>query len=368
MIDLFVAFQTFITANGLEPWLRFSVIVALALSASIGARTAFRRARRLVATNRNIFLKTLPIALAIPVQMFIWLVTTEVVLRTFKDIRAIVPIEDLKTVFAIGYIAVVTLALLRVNRCYFRAQREASLRGDLAGIDLGAMDLLSKVLAVLIALCAFLTALPVFGVSIGGLLAIGGVGGAIAGFAVKDTVANVLGAVMINVDQPFRVGDWVKLPAHNIEGVVEEIGWGQTTIRKFDKRPVYVPNSMLSTVLIENPGRMTHRRILERVGIRYDDFDKLPAIVEAIELYLRAQVDLDQSQKPVAYFISYGAYSLDIEVIAYTQKTAWLDYLAVHQTVLLDIGKIIARFGAEIAFPTQVLQMSNAPLSNAAAS
>lgn len=359
MIELFTTFQTFIKTNGLEPVLSFVVILALALSVSIGVASAFRRVASILGHQRNIFLKILPSALSLPTQLLIWLGTTEIVFRTFKAIREALSFDGMNDFFTVGYIAIVTAALLRVNHRYFKAQRDACWRGDIVGVDLGAMDLLSKVLAVLTIVCAVLTLLPVFGVSIGGLLAIGGIGGAIAGFAVKDTVANLLGAAMINIDQPFRVGDWIKLPAHNIEGVVEEIGWGQTTIRKFDKRPVYVPNAMLGTVLIENPGRMTHRRIMERVGIRYDDFDKLPAIVEAISAYLRTMPDIDQSQTPTAYFVGYSAYSLDIEITAYTKKTAWLDYLHVHQAVLIDVGRIIARHGAEIAFPTQVLQVAN---------
>lgn len=359
LLEYFTSFQKFIKANGLEPFLSFGIILALTLSISIAVRSFFRRACRRAGKARNIFLRVLPGAMAVPAQMLIWLGATEIVFRTFKAIRTAVPFEEVDVAFAIGYIAVVTLALLRLNRRYFRAQREGIMRGDIVGIDMGSMDLLSKVLVVLTFIGAVLTALPVFGVSIGGLLAIGGVGGAIAGLAVKDTIANVFGSVMINIDQPFRVGDWIKLPAHNIEGTVEEIGWGQTTIRKFDKRPVYIPNSMLGNVLIENPGRMTHRRILEKVGIRYDDFNQLPAIIDSINDYLKSNLDLDQSQNPLARFVGYSAYSLDIEIAALTKKTAWLEFLQVHQGVLIEIGKLIAQHKAEIAFPTQVLQVAN---------
>lgn len=358
MIEAFAAFQDFIRANELEGLLRAGIIITLTLAVSVAVRALLRRIRRRTDNSRMIFLRVLPQAVALPLQAIIWLGAAEVIFRSFKDVRDVIALDEVDTILAIGYLAIVTLGLMSLNQRYFRAQRDAYIRGDLVGLDLGNADLLRKVLVVLIFAGAVLVALPIFGVSIGGLLAVGGIGGAIAGFAVKDTLANVLGSIMINIDRPFRVGDWVRLPSHDIEGVVEEIGWGQTTIRKFDKRPVYVPNSMIGNVLIENPGRMTHRRIREQVAIRYSDFDKLPAVIESIQAYVRGHPDLDQKQTPVVRFVSYGAYSLDIEVTAYTTKTAWLDFLAVHQGVLVEIGKIIARHGAQIAVPTQVLQMS----------
>ena len=84
------------------------------------------------------------------------------------------------------------------------------------------------------------------------------------------------------------VGDWIRSPDRDIEGTVEHIGWRLTRIRTFDKRPLYVPNSTFLSVALENPSRMTHRRIYETIGVRYDDAGKVPGIIQQVEAMLRS--------------------------------------------------------------------------------
>ena len=116
-----------------------------------------------------------------------------------------------------------------------------------------------------------LMVLQSLGVSVSGLLAFGGIGGIAVGFAAKDMLANFLGGLSIYLDRPFAVGDWIRSPDRSIEGTVEDIGLRVTRIRTFDQRPLYVPNSTFSSVSLENPSRMTNRRIYETIGVRYED-------------------------------------------------------------------------------------------------
>src|SRR5690625_5369845 len=78
--------------------------------------------------------------------------------------------------------------------------------------------------------------------------------------AAQDLLANFFGGFTVFMDRPFSVGDWVRSPDREIEGIVEKIDWRITTIRKFDKRPMYVPNAMFTTMTLENPSRMSHRQ------------------------------------------------------------------------------------------------------------
>ena len=103
------------------------------------------------------------------------------------------------------------------------------------------------------------------------------------GFAAKDLLANFFGGMMIYMDRPFSVGEWIRSPDKEIEGTVEDIGWRLTRIRTFDKRPLYIPNSVFANISVENPSRMTSRRIYETVGIRYDDIDKMDLIVAQVK-------------------------------------------------------------------------------------
>ena len=195
------------------------------------------------------------------------------------------------------------------------------------------------------------------GVSISGLLAAGGIGGIAIGLAARDMLANFFGGLTIFLDRPFKVGDWIASPDREIEGDVEEIGWRQTVVRRFDKRPIYVPNSVFTNIVVINPQRMPHRRIYETIGIRYDDFDCIEAILQDVRDMLHAHDDITNDQRQMVFFTSYGASSLDFIVYCFCVTREWGEYLRVQEDVLLRIGRIIAEHGAEIAYPTRTLKM-----------
>lgn len=190
-----------------------------------------------------------------------------------------------------------------------------------------------------------------------GVLAFGGIGGIAVGFAAKDLLANFFGGLMVYLDRPFAVGDWVRSPDQEIEGTVEEIGWRLTRIRTFDKRPLYVPNSVFTQITVENPSRMSHRRIYETIGVRYDDLAKVAPIVEDIRAMLRSHPEIQQDQTMIVNFNQFNASCLDIMVYTFTRTTAWVHFHAVKQDVLLRIADIIAAHGAEIAVPTRTLHL-----------
>jgi MscS family membrane protein len=166
---------------------------------------------------------------------------------------------------------------------------------------------------------------------------------------------------MIFLDRPFSVGDWVRSPDRDIEGTVEDIGWRLTRIRTFDKRPLYLPNSIFSSLAVENPSRMYNRRIYETIGLRYDDIGSMEAIVAAVREMLVNHDDIDQQQVLMVNFVTLGASSVDFFVYTFTKTIDWQTYHRVKQDVLLKIAGIIEQHGAEIAFPTQTLHMQPEP-------
>ncbi|MCL2876308.1 MAG: mechanosensitive ion channel family protein [Betaproteobacteria bacterium] len=213
---------------------------------------------------------------------------------------------------------------------------------------------IAQLLRIAVWITTFLVVLQSLGFSIEGVLAFGGIGGIAIGFAAKDLLANFFGSLMIYFDRPFAVGDWVRSPEKDIEGTVEDIGWRLTRIRTFDRRPLYVPNSVFATITVENPSRMSHRRINETIGLRYNDISKVAAIVEDIQAMVCAHPGIDQNQPIVVNFDKFNAFSLDIVVRALSHVTAGADFQHLKQDILLTIADIIARHGAEIAFPTRV--------------
>ncbi|MGE4125433.1 MAG: mechanosensitive ion channel family protein [Pusillimonas sp.] len=224
-------------------------------------------------------------------------------------------------------------------------------------VDITTVDAIGKLLRISVLITAVLVGMQSLGFSISGLLAFGGIGGLAVSFAAKDLLANFFGGLMIYMDRPFAVGDWVRSNDRNIEGTVEEIGWRLTRIRTFDKRPLYVPNAIFTSISVENPSRMTNRRISETVGVRYDDNAAVAKIVEDIKTMLRGHPEIDTDQTLIVNLNQYGPSSLDIMIYTFTKTTQWVLFHEIKQDVLLKIGDIIASHGAEIAFPTQTLHV-----------
>jgi len=200
-------------------------------------------------------------------------------------------------------------------------------------------DAIAKLVRLSVIITAVLVILQTLGFSVSGVLAFGGIGGIAVGFAAKDLLANFFGGLMIYLDRPFLIGDWIRSPDREIEGTVEHIGWRLTTIRSFSKRAIYVPNSMFASISVENPSRMTHRRIYETIGLRYDDADKVVDVLKDIETMLRQHPEIDDTQTLMVH------------------TTNWVKFQAIKQDVLLKIEKIIREHGAEIAFPTSTVHV-----------
>jgi MscS family membrane protein len=226
-------------------------------------------------------------------------------------------------------------------------------------IDRTTVDALSKLGHLIIIVTTLLTVMQTLGVSVSGLLAVGGVGGIAVGFAAKDILANFFGGFTIYMDRPFVVGDWIRSPDKDIEGTVEKISWRYTQIRRFNKNPIYVPNSIFTTIAVENPSRMSNRRIKETIGIRYVDIKAMPAIVSEIKTMLKNHPDIDQSTTLIVNFNAFSSSSIDIFVYAFSRTTVWEEFHGVKQDVLLKIADIVAKHGAEIAFPTQTIHIAD---------
>lgn len=220
------------------------------------------------------------------------------------------------------------------------------------------VELITKIAFTALSLFAAVMVLQTFGVKIGGVLAISGAGALIVTWAAKDALANFFGGLMIYFDRPFDIGDWIRLPDQTIEGTVEKVGWRLTRIRTFDKRPLYVPNSIFSTVSVENPSRMTNRRIQTTFGVRYCDAPKIDAITNDIEQMLKEHPEIDQRQTTIVKLVEFGESSLNILVYTFTKTTLWVKFQAIQQDVFLKIIEIVYnKHKASMAFPTRTLDV-----------
>ena len=270
----------------------------------------------------------------------------------------VVQFRSIQSMIILLLVFVVLYRLISVveHRFLDRAERMQKEKKDADLIlDPGAIRAFGRVMKGVILVIAGLSLMSNLGIRIEGLLAFGGIGTIMIGILARETLANHFSGLVIFMDRPFDVGDWVRIQALGVEGMVETIGWRITCVRSFDQRPLYVPNSLISANVIENPQRMLNRRIYEYIGLRYDDIGVLKAVVDEVRNMLRNHPEIDHEQMLMVNFDRYGDFSIDFFIYAMTVTKEWTEYHEVKEDVLFRIAKIVEKHGAEFAFPTRTL-------------
>jgi len=330
------------------------LVMLVVLVADLSQKKIFSTFAKKAERTQNKWDDALLLAIPRPLSAIIWItgitftgdiihkVTGVIILKAFTPLRSTVIIASL------AWFLVLSIRHL-----------EESYLTDRQAIDPTTLDSISKLARICVFITASLMILQTLGYSISGVLAFGGVGGIAVGFAAKDLLSNFFGGLFIYLDRPFAVGDWIRSPDREIEGVVEKIGWRVTLIRTFDKRPLYIPNAVFSQVAVENPSRMQNRRIKETIGIRYDDANKMETITNQVEAMLKIHPEIDNNKTLMVNFNSFAPSSLDFFIYTFTKTKNWEKYHAIKQDVLLKILKIIEDNGAEMAFPTSTLHLAN---------
>lgn len=299
-------------------------------------------------------------AVSTPVSVFIWLWPTSFAIGSLLDASVVKVGTDWLVVSRRALLIILMLwVMLRLVNAIEAYLSQSNKR------DQTTVSAIGHVLRLLLAFIGVLTLLQEFGISLTGLLTFGGVGGLIVGLAAKDLLSNFFGGLMIYFDRPFSVGDWISSPDRNIEGTVERIGMRMTVIRTFESRPLYVPNSVFSNIVVQNPSRMRNRRINETIGIRYKDADKMEAIVDDVKNMLKTHPDIEQRATLMVNFDAFADSSLNFFIYTFTKTVNWARYHEVKQDVMLKIVDIVHAHGADFAFPTRTVAFDRDDVINA---
>ena len=335
------------------------VILAVTLLVSLISNTLLNRIVPIINNLSSVWNEVVIDTLRPPLSVLVWIVGITLSLDIAAKALDQIDLTLTQSLRSFAYIVLIAWTLVRlIQRVEARLVLGVANR---PGVDRTTADAVAKLLRLTVLLFTGLMLLQHLGVSVSGILAFGGVGGLAVGFAAKDLLANFFGGLMIYMDRPFKVGDWIRSPDKEIEGTVEHIGWRLTRIRTFDKRPLYVPNSTFASIAVENPSRMTNRRIYETIGVRYDDAARVPVIVAEIKSMLTAHSAIDTQQTMIVNLNHFGASSIDILVYTFTKTTDWVEFHAIKEDVLVNIMSIIEAQGAEIAFPTSTLHLASMP-------
>lgn len=277
----------------------------------------------------------------LPFQVLLWVLGITLVVEILGRRFTCSFFEEHMNAFrSTGFVFCVSWALLRWQSIFQKLWLNK--QGRDRQIDIGFAQVISKVLVIAIVSITGMLILSVWGLNIGPLIAFGGVGAAAIGFAAKDVLANLFGGLMLQINRPFMLGDNVLLPAHNLEGCIEHIGWNVTTVRDKDKRPVYLPNATFSNVLLVNATRMTHRRILTKVSVGYESFANIGSLIDEIREGICHHGDIDSHLPLIVVFDAFGENGLDILIDCYTLQTRYEDFLRVkHEVLALIYGSML---------------------------
>lgn len=235
-----------------------------------------------------------------------------------------------------------------------------SVKEDDADFDGQLIPIIRKTLRVFLMIVGGILLLQNLGYSVGSLIAGFGLGGAAVALAAKDSLGNLFGSIIIFLDRPFRIGDWIEMDG--CEGTVEEIGLRTTRVRTFANSLMTVPNGKFTNVVINNWSKMKKRRIKFHVTVTYRTKAKeLEALVLAIRKVIKDDPDL-RDDFSLVNFDTFGAFSLDILIYCFTKTTSWKEWLGVKQNFMFNVMHEVEKLGLEFAFPTQTLHMARPPL------
>ncbi len=224
-------------------------------------------------------------------------------------------------------------------------------------LEQGLAIFVSKGLRAIIIALAFVIVIQEWGYDVSGLIAGLGIGGLALSLAAKDALANIFGGVMIILDKPFAVGDWILTPS--VEGTVEEMSLRSTRVRTFANSLVTVPNAVLANEAITNWTRMQKRRITFHLGVTYTTpRHKLQNCVNKIKDLLKNHPDVHPDLIMV-HFDQFAGSSLDIFIYFFTRTKVWTEFLAVKEDINFKIMEILEKEGVSVAFPSRSIYFEN---------
>jgi MscS family membrane protein len=219
--------------------------------------------------------------------------------------------------------------------------------------------ILKNFTTVLIFIIGTFKLLLLFGVDAATILAGASIGGLALAFASQDTVKNLIGTVMIFIDKPFHIGDWIS--AGEVVGTVEEVGFRSTRIRAADTSIFQIPNSSLSELVINNSGLRLYRRYNTQLGLRYDTPPELiEAFVKGVREIIIAHPDTKSDSFNVE-FTGFGDSALLIMMNMYLKDLAWSSEQKSRHQIHITIVKLAKELGVDFAFPSTTVMIEQFP-------
>ena len=219
------------------------------------------------------------------------------------------------------------------------------------------VDWTLKGLKILVIVLGAVAILELWGIRVGPVIAGLGLFGVAVALGAQDLFKNLISGIMILMEKRFTVGD-VILVSGEVEGVVEQIGFRSTLVRRFDSTPVMVPNYKFAEQSVTNYTRRHHRRIRWLIGLEYrTSIDQLKNIRDEINNLIEKDDNLAKNQNASFYvrIDSFSDSSIDMLVQTFTVTNEWAEFLKIKENLAVKIIEIVENNEAGFAFPSQSL-------------
>ena len=219
------------------------------------------------------------------------------------------------------------------------------------------VDWTLKGLKILVIVLGAVAILELWGIRVGPVIAGLGLFGVAVALGAQDLFKNLISGIMILMEKRFTVGD-VILVSGEVEGVVEQIGFRSTLVRRFDSTPVMVPNYKFAEQSVTNYTRRHHRRIRWLIGLEYrTSIDQLKNIRDEINNLIEKDDNFAKNQNASFYvrIDSFSDSSIDMLVQTFTVTNDWAEFLKIKETLAVKIIEIVENNEAGFAFPSQSL-------------
>jgi len=221
-----------------------------------------------------------------------------------------------------------------------------------------------KGLEIIIIVLGIVAVLELWGIKVGPVIAGLGLFGVAVALGAQDLFKNLISGIMILMEKRFTIGD-VILVSNEVEGVVEQIGFRSTLVRRFDSTPVMIPNYKFAEQSVTNYSRRHHRRIRWLIGLEYKtNIDQLKKIRDQITKLITENNDFAKNENS-GFFVridSFSDSSIDMLVQTFTVTNDWSEFLRIKEELAVSIIEIVESNKAGFAFPSQSLYVESFPI------
>jgi MscS family membrane protein len=331
------------------------VLLALALGAVLGWVTR-RLLGQLTARTRTTWDDAIVERVSGPLT-FLWAVAVYTAFHPWLVLTDGANAAIQHTLRAATYLALLWAGFRSVNVAFTAASEMPWTRSSPSLV--GLLPLGRKFAKVALLAIGLVAVLNELGFQVASLLAGLGIGGIALALAAQKTVENVFGSVSIGVDQPFRVGDFVKI--EDFVGTVETIGMRSTRFRTLDRTLIVIPNGRLADMRTETFTARDRFRLFAHIGLLYSTTgEQVRRVMAGFEATLRAHPKI-WPDAVVVRFTEFRDSSLNIEVMAWFQTADWNEFTAARSEIFLGFMQVVEEAGTSFAFPTRTIHLASAP-------